>query len=447
MTARTGDRLQENRPSPSSGEKRRPLPWCGKNESPPSSAAGAAGSNDADTKVTLDRLTRGVFAPAFAIDQSGRLISVNGRLAALLEIEAVSAISQHCSQICLGPADRDLGECGACPIRSLPESGEGSEAWTVNLLQGSGRALPARLTAIACEGGLLVVIGGAGARPDEPALVRASCLGAFSAQLPDGTSLRSRRPKALTLLKLLLVERPQPVAEARIVGALWPSGTPARGLRALRVLVHDLRRALEPGLTDGRASRFVQRQSESYVIPEGAPLEVDIDRFCGSAEIARRAAAAGRFEQAEQEATGALQLYRGDLFSPDTAANWFVSHRRRLKSTWLDMLTLHAALLRRAGRSDEALEQLQRVVDADLLREDAHRLLLLLLARDRGRDAALQHFVDMTASFKARFGLPPSRETGVLVNSILRGEDLSDVESMYFLPGDPAAVREPDYAA
>ena len=291
------------------------------------------------------------------------------------------------------------------------------------------------------------MMSGAAARHGEPALVRALCLGAFSVQLPDGTPLRSRRPKALALLKLLVVERPQPVAEARIVGALWPSGTPARGLRALRVLVHDLRRALEPGLTDGRASRFVERQSASYFIAEGAPLEVDIDQFRGSADRARRAAAAGQLEQARQEAAGALQLYRGDLFSSDTAASWFVNHRRRLKNTWLDMLTLHAALLGRAGRSDEALEQLQRVVDADLLREDAHRLLLLLLARERGRDAALQHFVDMSASFKARFGLPPSRETGMLVNSLLRGEDLSDVESAHFLPEDPPAVREPGYAA
>ncbi len=447
MIAWTGGRSEENRPAPSSGEKRRPLPRYGEGESPRSSAASELRSNDADTRVTLDKLTRGVFAPAFAIDRSGRLISVNGRLAALLEIEPVSAIGQQCSQICLGPADGDLGDCCACPIRSLPESGEGSEAWTVNLLQGPGRGLTARLTAIACEGGFLVVMSGARARHDEPALVRASCLGAFSVQLPDGMSLQSRRPKALALLKLLVIERPQPVAEARIVGALWPSGTPARGLRALRVLVHDLRRALEPGLTDGRASRFVERQSASYLIPEGAPLEVDIDQFCGSADRARRAAAAGRLEQAEQEAAGALKLYRGDLFSADTAASWFVSHRRRLKNTWLDMLTLHAALLGRGGRRDEALAQLQRVVDVDLLREDAHRLLLLLLARERGRDAALQHFVDMTASFKARFGLPPSRETGILVNSVLRGEDLSDVESAYPLIGEPTGVREPGYAA
>lgn len=407
-------------------------------ESPPPPSSG-----DADARATIDELTRAVLGPAFATDRSGRLISVNDPLAAVLQIEPVSVIGKQCSEICLGPVDGNFGECDGSRMCEVLESGEGSETWSVNLPERSGQGLTARLTAIACRGGFLVVVGDVERRHDEPAPVRTLCLGAFSAWLPDGTSLRSRRPQALALLKLLLVERPQPVTEARIVGALWPGEPPARGLRRLRVLVHDLRRTLEPGLTDGPSSRFVQRRSASYLIPEGAPLEVDIDYFCDSADTARKAAAAGRFEQAEQHVASALRLYRGDLFSADAAASWFVSHRRRLKDTWLDMLTLDAALLRRAGRNGEAREQLQRVVDADLLREDAHRLLLLLLAREKGRDAALQHFVDMTASFKARFGLPPSRETGALVNSVLRGEDLGEIESAFTLIGEPADVRQP----
>lgn len=406
------------------------LPRCTRETEDPHSPA-VAGSRSADAVATVDEFTRGVPVPAFAIDPSCRVISINDRLAALLEIDRASVIGQHCSRICLGPGGGDLDERGSCPMPSVHKSGEGTKTRTVTLLKGSGQSLTARLTGIACEGGLLEVISGAGRLHDEPAPVRASCLGAFSVQLPDGTPLSPRRRKALTLLKLLAVERPQPVTEAHIAGALWPGAPPARSLRRLHVLVHDLRRSLEPGLTDGRASRFIERQSASYLIPDGAPLEIDIDRFRNSAEIARRAAAAGRFEQAERAVASALQLYRGDLFSPDVAASWFAGHRRRLKNTWLDTLMLDAVLLRRAGRNEEAIEQLQRVIDVDLLREDAHRLLLLLLARARGRDAALQYFVDMTASFKARIGLPPSRETAALVNSLRREEDLSDVESAY----------------
>ena len=386
---------------------------------------------DAGTARTIDDMTRNVLAPAFAIDFSGRVISVNDRLATLLEIEPASVIGRPCSQICLGPEDRDPCERSICPMLSFVQTGEGSQTCIVNLLTGSKQTLTARYNTIACEGGHLVVIDSAGGRHDEFAPVRVSGLGGFSIQLPDGTPLQPRRPKTLTLLKLLLIERPQPLADARIVRALWPGTPPARGLRGLRGLIHDLRHALEPGLTDGRASRFVVRQSASYLIPEDAPLEVDVDQFCASAERARKAAVAGRFEQAAHEVASALQLYRGDLFSPDVTASWFSAHQRRLKNTWLDTLMLDAVLLRRAGRNEEAIEQLQRVIDVDLLREDAHRLLLLLLARARGRDAALQYFVDMTASFKARIGLPPSRETAALVNSLRREEDLSDVESAY----------------
>lgn len=392
--------------------------------------SGRSGSLSAGIGVTVHELARSVLTPAFAIDPLGRLLCVNDRLATLLEIDGANAVGQQCTEICLGP-DGDLNDCGGCSLLSRLQSDYGTETGAVTLLTGSGRGISTRLTVIACEGGSLVLCGGIEGLSDERAAVRLSCLGTFSVRLPDGALLSSRRLKTLTLLKLLAIERPQPVAEARIVGALWPGAPPARSLRRLRVLVHDLRRTLEPGLTDGRASRFVERQSASYLIPDGAPLEVDIDQFRSAAESARSAAAAGRYEQAERAVAGALQLYRGDLFSADAAASWFASHRRRLKNTWLDTLVLHATLLRQGGRNDEAIEQLQRVVDVDLLREDAHRLLLLLLARSRGRDAALQHFVDMTASFKARVGLPPSRETAVLVNSLRREEDLSDVEFAY----------------
>ncbi len=393
---------------------------------------------------SIVNLTRSVLTPTFAVDSSGRVISINNQLAALLEIEPASAVGQRCSQICLaGPAEKVPEGCDQRPMLSFLQYGEGSETRTVTLLTGSKQALTACLTVIASEGGHLVVIGSADGRQAEPTRVRVSCFGDFSVQLPDGTPFQPRRPKTLTLLKLLLVERPQPVTEARIVGALWPDMPSARGLRGLRVLVHDLRHALEPGLTDGRGSRFVVRRSASYGISDDAPVEVDIDRFRASADRARNAAAAGRFVLAEHELASVLQLYRGDLFFPNLSASWFSTHQRRLRSIWLDMPTLHATLLSRTGRTDAALEQSQRVVDVDLLREDAHRLLLLSLARNSGRDAALKHFVDMTASFEERFELPPSCETSALASALLRGDDLGDLESAYIAIGEPTRVKRP----
>lgn len=429
-TLRTADRSSREAPADS--------PNVDGAESPSSPAPGVAATRDAEHRVTPPRL-RAVLAPAFATDNEGRIVSVNDRLASLLNLEPGSAIGRPCSEICLGPIDGDLTQGARCDLTVHLRPGEESEPCTVALLKSSGQSLTARITAIACEDGFLIVVGVNGG----PAPVRVSCLGAFSARLPGGLSLQPRRPKALTLLKLLVAARPHPVADVRIVGALWPSGSLARNLRSLRVLVHDLRHALEPGLTDGRASRFVTRLSASYSIPEDAPLEVDIEQFLNASRAARSAAAAGRFAQAEQQVLTAVELYKGDLFASDAAASWFVTDRRRLKSTWLDMLTLHAELLRRDGRDSEALEQVQRIVDADFVREDAHRLLLLLLAGSRGRDAALQHFVEMAAAFKARFGLPPSRETAALVSALRRGDDLRDVESAHIPADDPTRIARP----
>ena len=407
----------------------------------------APGSRDRLNYVATplnSEMVQAAASPAFLLDTSNRILAVSLGLSERLGIDGRAVLGEPCTVICSGTGDG--ADCFGCPLPPLSRAPLTRASVEVNLLSGAGDPGPARLGGIAWGGDLLVVIDEV-AELTRSAVVDICCLGQFSATFSNGEAVRTRRPKALALLKVLLVTRGRPMEEARLVRTLWPGGAPQRGLRALRVLVHDIRYALEPGLESGGRSRFVVRSSASYLVPDDAPLETDVDRFLAAASVIHGAAVAVDLAAATQRVRRAIELYRGDLYAADPAADWFAARRKQLRNVWLDVLTLDAALLDRAGDRKGAISACQRVIDADILREDAQRMLLLFVARDRGRDAALREFVAMSDAVKTSIGLPLSRETSELSQALLDGEEFDDLEAR-FLPwhirAEPSPSRTDD---
>ena len=165
-----------------------------------------------------------------------------------------------------------------------------------------------------------------------------------------------------------------------------------------------------------------------------APIEIDMQAFLRCAAAAHLEASTGDIESAERHARAALQAYTGDLFESDAEAAWFAGQRRQLRDTRIDVTLLLAKLLVSAGDRHAALEQCRTAAAADILREDVHRLLIVLLAHDSGRVVASQYFVEMFAAFKARSGLPPSRETADLVDRIMHADELDEIERELLSP-------------
>lgn len=369
--------------------------------------------------------------PAFAIDaQSFTVIAANGELLRLLGRSRTEVLGESCRLIC-GGASGDSEHPASCPMQE--QLGPGRSQFTdVSLLTRSGDRLPARLTEVFSEKFALIMVD-SDPRPSVAAVAPAGYVwvrsfGRFVATLPPGDVVRPRRPQTLSLLKLLLAEPGKSVEEQAAVYALWPHREPRRAIRRLQVLVHDLRRALEPDLIVGRESQFIERRGTSYVIPENAPLVSDIDQFVAAAEQARLEVRRGDFDAAASHAREALTTYTGDLFAPDPPEEWFRDLRKHLRSLWLDTLTVSASLHARAADRSAAIAQCRRAIEADLTREDAHRLLLVLLARETGRAAAGEHFVEMFATFKRQIGLAPSREIAELVERIVGTESLDAIE-------------------
>ncbi len=387
--------------------------------------------------------------PAFAIDTSTRLIlAVNSRFVELSGTPSDELVGGPCSLLCGGPGAACTDE--GCLLLFSTTGQDSPVSLRAGLLAGEIWSVAGRVCH--ADGAAILLRPPGASRSATNALghartavsynssdaaqrtvarypvVSVRALGGFSVAAIGGEELTPRRPRALSLFKLLLTRQGVPLTESLALQLFWPDASRERGLNGLRVLVHDLRRMLEPDLVDGRQSLFIVRRSHSYLLALDAPIEIDMQSFLRSAADAHMDAAAGRVEDAERHAWAALKTYAGDLFESDDEVAWFADQRRQLRDTRIDVMLLLAKLLVGKGDRHAALEQCRRAAEADILREDVLGLLLVLLARDSGRVVASQHFVEMFAAFKARSGLAPSPETAELVDRIMKAADLDQIE-------------------
>ena len=379
----------------------------------------------------LDLLIEGVSAPSFVVDPATlRLRSANTRMSDLLGISFPELAGASCTVVCAGQ-DSSCPGVAPGPLEAQFHAGAG---WVRVLLRGEGELREARLIAMQSGGQLALMATlerGSGCSSTVRA-VQISALGLFEIRSETGGSIEVRRPQALMLLKLLLMRRGHSVTDTELMGALWPDGAPEGARDSLRVLVHDLRHALEPLLPRGNASRFVARRTRGYLVREDAPLRTDIDAFEDAVSVGLRAGAAGDVDEASLQLDEALRLYRGPLFEGDAGVSWFSGQRERFHRLWVSTLTARSALHAAAGDPVAALRLAQRATTSEPSHEQAQRLLLLLIARQQGRTAALERFVELSGEFRHRFGVAPSRETAELAGKLSGGTDLAELEREYW---------------
>ena len=220
------------------------------------------------------------------------------------------------------------------------------------------------------------------------------------------------RRNARAVLLLLLVTPRHQLPRDRVLDLLWPEAPPDTALNALRVALHALRRVLEPGLRDGRASAYIER-GDVVALRAGIDLWVDVDVFETALAAVRTAPVAERSKMLRS----ALALYEGDLLADDLDADWARARRERLRRGWRDaVLTLAGLELERAPL--ESVPELEQVLSADPADEAAHRALMRAFAAAGRRDEALRQYARCTAAMRDELDATPDAETVALAAEI-----------------------------
>ncbi len=201
------------------------------------------------------------------------------------------------------------------------------------------------------------------------------CFGAFRILLRGlPVDLDLLRPRARALLRILALEHGNNVHRERLIDALWPGEALDVGTRRLQVAVSSVRHVLQQHeITDVDP---VQRSGESYRLTLNA--SVDVRQFEDLVAAARRERTS---ESRRIELwTRALDLYQGDLFPEEGAAEHIVRERERLRLVAADAACRLAHDHASTGNVSAAVTATRRSLDLDHYQDLAWRLLVDCLA-------------------------------------------------------------------
>lgn len=332
----------------------------------------------------------------------------------------------------LFPHDRERLAPVVTTARDLAGSDAFDQAWA------AGRALSVEAaTALALSGvpgaGAPVVERSGTAPSTLPARARFAlevrALGALQISV-DGITLQADtwryvRPRELLLY---LLSHPEGYTRDQIGLTFWPESSATQVKNSFHVTLHHLRRAL------GRAD-LIGFEGDRYRIAWKEGVWFDAQEFETTVEGALKTLGLRRGRDAsaslrgsprddpERTASGsavldelraALELYRGDFLADERAGDWHLEYRDRLRQLYTRGTLLVAAGFEADKRYDEAVEAYRRVIAADELHEEAHRRLMLALARNGERSSALRQYERLSSVLRKELAaLPESATTAV----------------------------------
>ncbi len=264
---------------------------------------------------------------------------------------------------------------------------------------------------------------GGGDRPARPPLL-IKALGGFSVRRGDDAIPVSAfgRERARALLGALLCAD-GPVHRERLLDWLWPDLDVDRGLRALHVTLHALRRALEPELGRGSASRSVIRsEGEGYRLALSDGDTIDVAEFLALTQPVTDET----HRQAVTRLLAAERAHGGILYPEWPYADWAAERRHEVEQAYSTVLAGLAEHLLAVGEHREALLRYERLVTLEPEREAFHRSLMATYARAGEKGLALRQYHACRAVLRRELGVEASPETRALYQLILEDQPVPE---------------------
>ncbi len=217
--------------------------------------------------------------------------------------------------------------------------------------------------------------------------------------LPVTDTLPGRQGRAL--FAFLTINRHRPVSRRELLDVLWPQDLPDAPEAGLSTILARARRAVGPGVIEGRAELRLE-------LPPDA--EIDIERLTTGAEEAERALAAKEPEKAIVAAEAALQIAARPLL-PGVDGAWVDACREALAALEPDLLEVLArAALATGGREHLATaERTARMLsERHPFRESGYALLIEVHARRGNVAEATLTFDRLRVLLRDELGTAPS---------------------------------------
>ncbi|MEZ4656185.1 MAG: BTAD domain-containing putative transcriptional regulator [Caldilineaceae bacterium] len=231
--------------------------------------------------------------------------------------------------------------------------------------------------------------------------------------LLDGAPLTALRTARLqSLFAYLVLEAAHPQPRERLAALFWPDEPEAVARQNLRQALYQLRQMFDKP-TDG-ALPFLHVTRDHVQINPAADFETDVAIF------------ARHLQQGEPE--NAAALYTGDLLAGLHAENeafdeWLLVRREALHVQALAALAQLTTAALHQNHFTQAADYARRQLTLEPWREPAHRQLMMALAAQSDRSAALTQYELCRQILATALNVEPDAETAALAEQIRGGDD------------------------
>jgi DNA-binding SARP family transcriptional activator len=214
--------------------------------------------------------------------------------------------------------------------------------------------------------------------------------------------------KQRSVLALLLLEAPRPVATDRLVDVLWGEQPPRTALTSLQNFISQLRKTLGADVLVTKAPGYALA-----IHPE----QVDLGRFRSLVAQARNVDdAAARLERLG----AALELWRGPALADLSFETFAEALLAPLEEERMAALEERIDADLELGRHREVVGELEQLVEQEPVRERLRAQLMLALYRSGRQAEALEVYQDARRFLVDQLGIEPGRELRELHGAILR---------------------------
>ncbi|HWI60372.1 MAG TPA: BTAD domain-containing putative transcriptional regulator [Symbiobacteriaceae bacterium] len=253
-------------------------------------------------------------------------------------------------------------------------------------------------------------------------MLRVKLLGTFALTTGDDPPFRVTLRDATTqaLLKYLLVQRGQTVAQDALIELFWPGSEPEAGRASLQAAISHIRHALEPA--QGAAGRFIVRQPPGYRFDQGLDCDIDHERYLAWAQMAATRAAQQDWPGVLEAVQSAEALVTGDLLACEPYADWAEAARTEFGRRRAALLDLALTAQMHLRRWHDVVNTARVAITADRLREGPYRHLMMAYGSLHEPALALSAYEECRSALSEELGLEPEPATKALRDEILHAE-------------------------
>ena len=269
-------------------------------------------------------------------------------------------------------------------------------------------------------------------------------LGSFRVELGGMPVTGFATDKAQALLAYLSVESDRPHLRSALASLLWPGRPQQKALRSLRQALYQVREVIGDRDAADASTAAVTGGPSLLVTRQTIQFNVESDHWLDVTAFTSLAAACRRHRHRSRDTClpcldcmeKMVALYRGEFLEHFTVDDsplfeeWVT-----LRREWLHRETTEALIQltnhhERRGETEAARRYGRRQLEMEPWREETHRQLMRLLARDGQRSAALAQYRSCHRALADELGVEPTQETTRLYEQIHAGpsRDIPDVQ-------------------